>query len=396
MATSSVPVVGLSDDDFLTEMDRLTRGHIRESSGALREEFKSEMQRLKQGLSRGPGVANNGPQIQTERPTLELAANNDLAQWVRSKPGRKSFFKGELPLPLGRKAITPITSVVMPQPYPLIQGAPAVPLRLLSLIPSVPISVGAAIWTREVTFTPAAAVVPEGQVKPPTTILFEPVTSAVQTLATVLKVSVQALADMPSLSQWLGARLTYAVELEAEDLLLNAAAPNGVLASGTPLSADFTPGAGSTNLDVLAGAIAQLQSQGFVVDAIVLNARDAFGMRLTKSDISTYVWASPDSPLAAASLWGAPVIISPSMPAGRYAVGGFGQACLYFDRQDVGVETSFENEDDFIRNLATMRAEARGVLAIPVPSGLVVGQFSVAAPQAHAAQPQQHAQHVKK
>ena len=69
-------------------------------------------------------------------------------------------------------------------------------------------------------------------------------------------------------------------------------------------------------------------------------------------------------------------MISPKMPAGQFAVGGFGQGCIYFERQIVTVEISYEDEINFQLNLATLRAESRGVLAIPTPQAIVVGSFS--------------------
>jgi HK97 family phage major capsid protein len=341
------------------------RGDIDE----LRGEFTKSLAAIKSRLSRPPG---SGDASDPDVPRLDLSADQDFAKWVRANPGRKSFFRAEVPFKLG-KAITPISGLVVPQAYPLLVGPQQPPLRLISLIQSIPITTGAAIWTREKTFTPGAAVVPETTLKPPTTLVFESITSTVETIATVAKASVQALSDMPSLSIWIEQRLTYAVQLELETLLLNAAAPNGILASGTPLSANFTPPAGATALDIIAGAIAQLESQGYAVDGVVMNAQDAFKSRLLKTTQGGYIWADPSSTVGAKSVWSVPIIISPQMPVGSFAVGGFGQSCLYFDRQAAIVEISFENEDDFIHNLACLRCECRGVLAIPVPAGLVVG-----------------------
>jgi HK97 family phage major capsid protein len=277
------------------------------------------------------------------------------------------------------KAVTPITSTVVPQPYPLILGPQQPPLRLISLIPSVPITTGAAIWVKEASYTPGATVVPEGTTKPATNLTFTSVTSTVNTIATICKASVQALNDMAGLMQWLDQRLNYAVQLELETLLLTASSPNGILATGTPLAAAFTPPTGHTALDLIAGAIAQIESQGYVADGIVLSAADAFQMRILKTTLGNYLWADPDAAVASKSIWNTPVIISPKMTAGSFAVGGFGQGCLYFDRQAAIVEISFENEDDFIKNLACLRCECRGVLAIPVPAAIVVGSVSAMA-----------------
>jgi hypothetical protein len=76
-----------------------------------------------------------------------------------------------------------------------------------------------------------------------------------------------------------------------------------------------------------------------------------------------------------ARTWSVPLIISPSMPVGEFLVGAFAQCCVLFVRQLLVVEIAFENEDDFVRNMACLRAEERVALAVPVPAGLVKGTF---------------------
>ena len=40
------------------------------------------------------------------------------------------------------------------------------------------------------------------------------------------------------------------------------------------------------------------------------------------------------------------------------------------------VEVSFEDQDNFIRNLATIRAEEKIGIGVPVPAGLIKGVFA--------------------
>jgi len=44
-----------------------------------------------------------------------------------------------------------------------------------------------------------------------------------------------------------------------------------------------------------------------------------------------------------------------------------------FDRTVLMLEVSYENEDDFINNLACFRAELRFALGVPVPGGVLKG-----------------------
>ena len=37
---------------------------------------------------------------------------------------------------------------------------------------------------------------------------------------------------------------------------------------------------------------------------------------------------------------------------------------------------AYQNEDDFVKNLATIRGEERAALAIPLPAALITGSFT--------------------
>jgi hypothetical protein len=52
-------------------------------------------------------------------------------------------------------------------------------------------------------------------------------------------------------------------------------------------------------------------------------------------------------------------------------------------REQAVVEVSFENEDDFVNNLATLCCECRGVNAIPIPAGGIVGTLPAWSLAAH-------------
>jgi HK97 family phage major capsid protein len=135
----------------------------------------------------------------------------------------------------------------------------------------------------------------------------------------------------------------------------------------------FAPATGATALDTIAGAIGQLQAAGYSVDGLVMNGADAARMRLLKNANEDYLWARPTSTLGTSAVWSLPLVISPSMAAGSFLVGAFSQASVVYSRQMLTVNIAYENEDDFLRNLACFRAEERLALAIPVPTGLVKG-----------------------
>jgi hypothetical protein len=134
------------------------------------------------------------------------------------------------------------------------------------------------------------------------------------------------------------------------------------------------------------------RSQDVLLDATgcVLSGVDAARMRLQKDTLGQYLWSSPSDALGTAAVWSIPVVISPKMPAGQFLVGAFAQSALLFVRQLLNVEISFENEDDFIRNLACIRAEERCGLAVAVPQGLVKGSLTGSTASATSAPPAHH------
>jgi HK97 family phage major capsid protein len=233
----------------------------------------------------------------------------------------------------------------------------------------VPVSTGAVIFTKETGYTPGADLVPEGTTKPGTTMTFANQTLTVQTVATIAKSSLQSLNDTPMLMNWIDARLSYAVLLRQEQYLLNDAT-NGLLVLAPAMAA--AP-AGSTGLDAIALAIGHLTALGFSPDGIVLNPANVVNMRLLKDSQGRYLWSSPDGRLGTNAMWTLPVVESPSMPLGSFLVGAFSESTILFDRQILIVEISYENEDDFIHNLACFRAEMRFALGVPLVNGLAKG-----------------------
>ena len=77
------------------------------------------------------------------------------------------------------------------------------------------------------------------------------------------------------------------------------------------------------------------------------------------------------------SVWGIPVVTSSAVPAGKFIFGNFTQTVTIYDRQQVAVEMTGTNEDDFTHYLYTIRASRRLALAVEVPAGIFAGDFRV-------------------
>jgi hypothetical protein len=361
----------------------------------LRRTVKSLMERS----SRPPGSSFETAAFSAAPSALsrQLADDGNFQNWLKSSKTHTSGYATELRLPpLARKTATPIANISPTEHVPLIYGAPLFPLRLVTLLPTIPVTSGTVEYLQETAFTPGAAVVPETTLKPTTTATYQEKLAKVATIASILKVSVQALADLPQLTIWLDTRLLYAVLLQQENVLLNGDAPNsiqGLLQLATPFT--YTPAATDNYMDVVAQAMGQLMAQGFQVDGVVMNAADYTHARLAKDSVGSYLFlgtgaTGPDDEgiwEPAALVWQVPMVVSPSMPQGQFLVGGFKQSTILFQRETANVQIAFQNEDDFIHNLACLRGELRSGLAVPLPSGILKGSFAGVALSAQQAPP---------
>jgi HK97 family phage major capsid protein len=362
----------LSDEQLLAEFQLLfneSRTANANDIQTLRNEFQTDLRAVKARLSRPPGSGPGDPaNAFLARPSVGLEQDTKFHAWLNSTRTRLSNFSVELPFEI--QELTPITGVSIPTPAAGIFGPPQPGLRLAQLLFHATATTGAVTYTKESAYTPGADLVSEGALKPASSLSFVNTTVPIVTLATIAKTSIQSMQDTPMLSTWVDSRLTNAVLLRQEQYLLNDPTA-GLMAAAQPLAAGFTPGGTPSSLDLLASAVDQLVSEGFTPNGIVMSAVDVNKARLLKDSQNRYLWASPDSSTGTSAIWSIPLVISPAMAAGSALIGAFSEAAILFDRQLLTVEISFENEDDFIKNLCCFRCELRCGLAIPVPSGLI-------------------------
>ena len=69
--------------------------------------------------------------------------------------------------------------------------------------------------------------------------------------------------------------------------------------------------------------------------------------------------------------------MSPFMPAGQFLIGALRTSAIIYNRQGAVVEMGFVN-DDFTKNLVTIRAEERLGLGVDRPAGIMYGAITAA------------------
>lgn len=232
-------------------------------------------------------------------------------------------------------------------------------------------------YVKETGFTNNADVVSETTAKPESNITFELVTRSVSTIAHWILASKQILDDAPMLQSHIDGRLRYGLAYKEEDQLLNGDGTSvnlyGIIPQATAYAAPFTP-VGGTMIDTVRLALLQSELAEFPATGIVLNPIDWTRIELTKDNEGRYIFAQPQS-LAGPTLWSRPVVATQAMDEDDFLTGAFRLGAQVFDREDANVEISTEDSDNFRKNLVTIRAEERLVLAVYRPEAFVYGDF---------------------
>lgn len=250
-------------------------------------------------------------------------------------------------------------------------------LRIRDLLPKGRTTSNAIEFVQESGFTNNAAPVAEGAQKPESSLSFELASAPVRTLAHWLRATKQILDDVPQLQSYIDTRLRYGLELVEEEQLLvgDGTGQNilGLIPQATPYDTARSR-VGDTRIDIIRRAMTQLRLAEYSASAIVMHPTDWEEIELTKDSTGAYIWANPRG-LVGPTLWGLPVLDSTSLTEGEFLVGAFNVAAQLWDREDATVEVSTEDQDNFIKNLVTIRAEERLALTVYRPESFIYGDF---------------------
>lgn len=265
----------------------------------------------------------------------------------------------------------------------IVEGAFRV-FTIEDLLTKIPTSAPSIDWVRENVFTNAAAEVAEGVIKPQSSITFSPGTMPITTVAHWIKISRQLAKDNAALAAYINRRMIYGVNLRVENQLLigNGTAPNinGLLNAGNFTAHGYTAAtltaAGLVNnrFDLIGAAMGDAALADYPADVVILNTGDWWKLRLSKDSQGRYLLGDPGS-AAVPQLFGASVVASNAMPAGKVWVGSLAQAATLWIREGVVVEMSDSDENNFQLNLITIRAERRLALTVEKPAAARYGDL---------------------
>lgn len=255
-------------------------------------------------------------------------------------------------------------------------------LRIRNLLTQISVKSDSVRYGQQTVRENNARTVKEGTTKPYSNYAWAAKNANIVTIAHLAKLTMQAMEDAPRLVAEVSSELRYGLQLEEENRILNGAGGeddiSGLLLNATP----YAPPANMDTSDILTGidrlriAMLQIQIAGAVADGHVLNSINVAEFDLMRRDPDNgggYLFSRPDGDTGVLRLWRLPVVESVSMPVNQFLTGAFKYSVHLYDRMGIRVDISTENDDDFEKNLATLRCESRIGLGVIRPYGLVKG-----------------------
>ena len=247
------------------------------------------------------------------------------------------------------------------------------PLVIRDLFGAEQISGPTLVYLVEGAMEGAPAVTNEGAAKPqvhfadPT-----PKTVSLAKVACHIKESDEYINDYAFLASAINGRLLYQLGLvEQNKLVYDLSNTSGIQSDTT----HWTALSAATDIaDLLLQAAMDVQEQsGFAADGIVINPADWYTLRVAKAGNTGIYYGggffgAQDIP----NLWGIPVCVTAAVNAGTAIVGAFKTCASVVTNGGVRVESTNSDQDDFIKNLMTIRAEERLALAVRRPKGFKI------------------------
>lgn len=207
------------------------------------------------------------------------------------------------------------------------------------------------------------------------------VVDALKKLAGWTKFSTELIEDAAFLQTEINVRMLYRLAMVEETQLLNGNGTgqnvHGLLnRSGVQTE---TAAAVEDEADAVFRAMTKIATAtDLTADGIVIHPLDYQRFRLNKDGNGQYMGGGyfqnqygqggvPEQP----PLWGLRTVVTPAINAGEVLVGAFGQGGTVYRKGGVRVDMTNTDQDDFIKNLVTLRVEERIALAVRYPSAFV-------------------------
>lgn len=345
--------------------------------GKARDEVKAELQELSKRFEstvtelaqKMEGYKASGADVDSSA-GAELVKSEDFKQLAS---GQRDKIRIEV-----KNTVTSGSTTVFPMQRPGIIAGDFKPLTIRQVLRTIPVSSNMVNSLRELSWTNDAAEVSQGAAKPESDITFEQYNVPITTVAHWLKISNQLLQDAPAVTAYINTRLRdgLAQRIDAQLLNGNGTSPNLSGLTDTGNFTAYTP----TSDDLLVDAINRVKytmwARGRAPDTVIVNPADWGAMERTREGVGTgaYLYGMPGA-MAGMNPFGLNIVLSSNMTQGSFIVAALASSAVLFERAGAVIEMGFVN-DDFTKNLITIRAEERLGLGVDAPSGITYGAFT--------------------
>lgn len=345
----------------LGKADELVKGELH----ALSEKFESTITEISQKIDSARKEA--APELTAG---AEFVKSEQFKQLLAGQTQRARF---EV-----KNTVTSGSTTVFPQQNPAIIRGNFAPLTIRELFRSIPVTSNMVNSLRELSWTNDAAEVSQGAAKPESDLTFEQYNVPITTVAHWIKISNQLLADAPAVMAYIDTRARdgLAQRIDAQLLNGNGTSPNlsGLTDSGNFTA--YTATIGDLLVDAINRAKYALWATGNMPDTVIVNPADFGAMERTREGNGTgqYLYGTPGT-MAGNNPFGLRIVLSNNMTAGKFLVAAIDSSAVLYNRQGATVEMGFVN-DDFQRNLLTIRVEERLGLGVERPSAILYGNIT--------------------
>lgn len=254
-------------------------------------------------------------------------------------------------------------------------------LRVSGLVTHAKVGSNMVTYRTQIIRSSMAAMVAEGAASPESNYAWDKVQEAVKKIGHHINVSEESLADADYLQSEIDTELRYGLALEREKQILAGDGVgenfNGLLPAAPDFVAADAALPNATPIDRLRLALLQIVLEDHIATSMVLNPIDWAKIDLQKDGNGRYIFARPEGQTAP-MLWGKDVVESNSQSANEFLVGDLEMAATLYDRQQTEIILSTEHDDNFIKDMVTIKGRERGVLAVKRPLAMVKGNFTFA------------------
>ncbi|MCC9309279.1 phage major capsid protein [Kitasatospora sp. RB6PN24] len=273
---------------------------------------------------------------------------------------------------------------------------PLRPGRVRDLFPAQNTSANILYGVRMTGFTNAADIVPERATEIPpggttavpvygragqSDITAKTVTYPVAEIAHTLPVHKNTLADEPRLRGLIDLDLIDGVKLrEDNELLYGAGGDDRILGIvNTPGVQTYAQVAPDKQSAAIRRAATRAVLAYYPPTGVVLHPFDFEDLELETDNQGAYRVAVNVAVGAQKVVWRLGVVDSMAITQGKFLLGAFGLGARLYDREQVSVQVSTENRDNFERGVVTLRGSERVALEVARPESFVYGSFAAKA-----------------